>query len=82
VNYDFGSLFRRLHRNRICSNSKSPQFFLRNSNYEFRVSVTIGLLCPTTDEALVTIRGIQRHCDVTDLVSPVSPLNDTSTSDE
>ena len=29
-------------------------FFLWNSNYEFRVSVTIGLLCQTTDVTLVT----------------------------
>jgi hypothetical protein len=61
--------------------SKITTFFFRNSNDEFCVSVTIGLLCQTTDETLVTISGIQHQCDATDQVPPASPLNDTSTSD-
>jgi hypothetical protein len=52
------------------------------SNYEFRVSVTIGLLCQTTDVTLVTsVSGIQHKCDATVLVPPASPFYDTSTSD-
>jgi hypothetical protein len=82
-NYDFSSLFRRIHHDWICRiQNHHIFFFLRNSNYEFRVSVTIGVLCQTTDVTLVTsVSGIQHKCDATVLVPLACPFYDTSTSD-
>ena len=56
-------------------------FFLRNSNYEFRVSFTIGVLCQTTNVTLMTsVCGIQHKCGSTVLIIPSSPVYNTSIS--
>ena len=81
-NYDFSSLFRRIHHYWICRiQNHHIFFFLRNSNYEFRVSFTIGVLCQTTNVTLMTsVCGIQHKCGSTVLIIPSSPVYNTSIS--